>query len=78
MDFWKPFHITYFTKAKKYIGNIHKETFQPHGKGYFVLKGKKVAIGDWKIGVFSKGKTFSKKWIVYWKNNKAVKYKFLK
>ena len=78
MDFWKPFHITYSTKAQKYIGYIHSKTFQPHGKGYFVSEGKKVAIGNWNNGAISKGKTFTKKWIVYWKNNEVVKYKFLK
>ena len=90
MDFWKPFHITYSTKARKYIGNIHNETFQPHGKGYFILKGKKVAVGIWKDGVLTKGKTFMRKLfkingiivgrkrVTYWKNNFPVKTKFFK
>ena len=78
MDFWKPFHITYSTKARKYIGNIHNETFQPHGKGYFILKGKKVAIGSWNNGVLEKGKIFSRNRVINWNYNKLLKSKLFK
>lgn len=90
MDFWKPFHITSSTKARKYIGNIHNETFQPHGKGYFILKGKKVAVGIWKDGTLDNGKTITekifkingilvgRKRVIYWKKNFPVKTRFLK
>ena len=78
MDFWKPVHITYDIKARKYVGNIHNETFQPHGRGIYILKNKKVVIGKWNNGKLLDGKTYHKKFVSYWKNGKIFKTKILK